>query len=149
MVRSLAKVVGSEDEKHRKAGTNVRKITSRRHAMNYVSKYAAKEASDGYAVGRRWGDELGDWTSRPSAQVDLSVDEWVLLKRIIRGWAKIAGSLYHKRLGLHLLMSARSSSVWAITRLLTATFARTIFRMPHVLPAKNRLSDWFGMKHGA
>jgi len=44
---------------------NVRKITSRRHAMNYVSKYAAKEC-----IGRLCGGvgggvmSLAIWTSR-------------------------------------------------------------------------------------
>ena len=129
-----ANVVGSGDEQHYKAGTNVRKITSRRHAMNYVSKYAAKEAVDIYAVGRRWG-EFGDLDKSPSVEIDLSVDEWVLLKRIIRGWLKSRGSSYHRRLAaapadvgaFFLGLGDHSLAVyWA--------FDPTIFRMLRAIP---------------
>jgi len=50
-----AAVVGSDDLNHVKAGTNVRVIYNRAHAMRYCSKYSAKNADEGFAVGRRWG----------------------------------------------------------------------------------------------
>lgn len=39
------RVVDSGDERHLKAGTNVRQIENRAHAMRYASKYAAKVAT--------------------------------------------------------------------------------------------------------
>ena len=133
-----AAIVNSGELAHYKAGTNVRRIKSRRHAMSYVSKYAAKEAVDGYAVGRRWG-EFGDLDKSPSTEIDLSVDEGVLLKRIIRGWLKSRGGKYHKRLaaapadvGAFFLGLGNSSSS------VSGVFGATIFRMLGAVGGKDR-----------
>jgi len=49
-------VVGSGDDKHLKAGTQVQKIRSWRGVMSYASKYMGKlETGDGGLSGRFWG----------------------------------------------------------------------------------------------
>ena len=48
-------VVGSGSLDHLRAGTNVRTIHNRAHAMRYCAKYASKESTESFAVGRRWG----------------------------------------------------------------------------------------------
>lgn len=80
-------VVGSGDEKHLKAGTNCRELSSRRHAAAYVSKYVGKEEQDDYAAGRRWGT-FGLLDQSGSLTVDLSIEQWVAFKRLARRWLR-------------------------------------------------------------
>lgn len=80
-------VVGSGDEKHLRAGTNCRELSSRRHAAAYVSKYVGKEESDEYAAGRRWGT-FGLLDQSGSLTVDLSIDQLVQFKRLVRRWLR-------------------------------------------------------------
>jgi hypothetical protein len=50
------KVVGSEDEKHLAAGTQIQRIKSWRGVMSYASKYLGKSQENyGLPVGRFWG----------------------------------------------------------------------------------------------
>lgn len=83
--------VGSADENHLRAGTNVREITSRRHMVNYVSKYIGKEEHDDYEAGNRWGAR-GEVDMSASVEVDISESELVAFKRLLRGWLKGRGS---------------------------------------------------------
>lgn len=66
-------IVNSGDERHKAAGTNVRTIYNRAHAMRYCSKYQAKDGLESFAVGRRWGafgelDRSATWTASISRQ---------------------------------------------------------------------------------
>lgn len=86
-------------------------VTSRRHAQNYVSKYAAKDEDDtddddeGTPLndtksqlpkrlwGRRWGI-YGNVDQSPSLVFRISLPLLIELKRLIRSWLKARGSDY-------------------------------------------------------
>lgn len=52
-------IVGSEEADHLRAGTNVRRVKSFAHMVNYVSKYAAKADDDHDIMDRNWGRRWG------------------------------------------------------------------------------------------
>lgn len=94
------KIVGSGDEKHLRAGTEVRRVKSARHAAYYISKYMAKagEQSDiipeGTKPGRFWGFE---------GRVDLYVGEIIEIMvsghghlRVARFMRSLIASQYRK-----------------------------------------------------
>jgi len=94
-----------------KCRVDVQVARSRRHAYSYVSKYVAKTEEDESLIseifhntgdiGRHWGIR-GKWDVAASVTVELSQDETIQLKRLIRSWlksknrqrfAKIAGKI--------------------------------------------------------
>ena len=78
-------VIGcAEDRDAVEHGTNAWAINNRRHAMNYVSKYAAKETRDEFEAGRRWG-QFGKLDLSASVVVEMSIDQLVQFKRLQRG----------------------------------------------------------------
>ena len=122
-------VVGSGDQKHLRAGTNCRVLLSRRHAANYVSKYIGKEENDQFAAGRRWG-AFGALDLSASVVVVLSVDQWIKLKRLVRGWLRSRRSRFLLRFAA---MSAEvGASVLGLgdqSLAIRGAFSPTIFRM--------------------
>jgi hypothetical protein len=87
--RTWFAVVGSGDEKHLRAGTNVRKIENRAHAMRYASKYCAKGTGQDKQgrYGRRWG-AFGAWDFTADHEIPLSWGQWVEVQRLIVKWCK-------------------------------------------------------------
>lgn len=96
--RSWYEVVASGDTKHLRAGTQVRRLDGRRAIRIYVSKYVAKVPDglqpDGW--GRNWGF-FGKENLNDSAylEADVTDNEYVLLRRIIRRWVAARGSGDH------------------------------------------------------
>lgn len=88
---SWYQVVRSRDAKHERAGTNVTRLHDRRHAVNYTAKYQAKVSDDELDAGRRWG-QFGGIDNRPVDSLDITLDEWAKMKRLIVGWMKGRGS---------------------------------------------------------
>lgn len=100
------RVVGSEDIKHHRRGSDVQKIKSWNGAMSYASKYAAKvqdvpaqdDKSDGERVdwslvGRWWGIRYRDnlpWSERFGGD-GLSYSQSVKLLRMMRRYARSRG----------------------------------------------------------
>jgi len=91
--RAWYEVVGSGDEKHLKAGTNVEVLDSNKKVRAYVCKYIAKEdvpkGEDGkpIKVGRWWG-KSGNVPAIVKIAVRLNYNEWVLVKRLVKRWVK-------------------------------------------------------------
>ena len=81
------KIVGSGDKKHLRAGTEVRRVKSARHAAYYISKYMAKAGEqtdiipEGTKPGRFWGFE---------GRVDLYVGEIIEIMVSGYGHLKVA-----------------------------------------------------------
>ena len=96
-------VVGSGLEKHRINGTHSAPIINRRHAMAYASKYAAKESGtlcdretgEVLQVGRFWAS-FGKLDLSPSLIVRVSYQEFIQLRRLVRGWMKSKNRRYAK-----------------------------------------------------
>lgn len=122
-------VVRSGDEKHLGAGTNCRALSSRRHAAAYVAKYVGKEESDEFKAGRRWGT-FGQLDQSASVTIDLTLNEWVQLKRLVRSWLKTRQSRFQRQfasippsLGASVLgLGDQSSTDYGL-------FEPTVFRM--------------------
>jgi len=116
-----------EYEKHKKAGTNVEAVYSRKHLMQYVTKYMAKipacEGCGGRKVsggvcqecgvcqekggmkewGRMWGFRAlnGELKFDPIETANLEYDDIIGLNRTIRKWLKSRGNVkYAKRVKL-------------------------------------------------
>lgn len=87
-------VVGSGDEKHLKAGTQVKVVKSKRELVSYVTKYVAKpEQGNGEKTGRFWGVRCRE--NLPIAQsqlVYLNRSEYIALRRLVKRWLKRFGS---------------------------------------------------------
>lgn len=68
--------------------SEVKQIRSRKHAVYYASKYAAK-IDDGFdeAFGRHWGT-FGVWDESMSLSANMTMREMIQLKRLIRSWMK-------------------------------------------------------------
>lgn len=86
--------------------TQCDEITSRRHAANYASKYAAKEVvteefekfeNCNIEWGRHWG-VFGALDLSAQVTVSMSGDALIQFKRLVRSWLKSKGSGYAKRL---------------------------------------------------
>lgn len=76
------------------AGTQIDPITSRRHAVNYVNKYAAKvEQSFSIIapIGRHWG-VWGNMDLSASVRVLITHAQLVELKRVMRNWISATGT---------------------------------------------------------
>lgn len=95
-------IVGSEDEKHLRAGTNAQELDCRRAVRLYVSKYVGKltpavdnetgEIMQPDGWGRNWA-LFGDLDMSPVVEMELEQTEYVMLRRLIRSWLKSRGSL--------------------------------------------------------
>lgn len=85
--QSWYEVVGSDDPRHLRAGTNVQRSESRRKAVSYVAKYIAKlpEREGPPWQGRFWG-VIG------RKYVDTNTLQWEL---DVRGFARLARAIRH------------------------------------------------------
>lgn len=100
-------IVGSGDERHYKAGTQVDLITSRKHAMCYASKYAAKTSDQDVAdqealahlrgVGRVWGT-FGNLDFEEAMIFTVTPEQAVELKRMVSRWMASKKSKFSRRL---------------------------------------------------
>lgn len=103
--RAWYEIVGSGDEKHLKAGTEVSHVKSRRKAGWYVSKYAAKigrtpvdpETGEVVNVGRWWG-VFGDLRLGHVLRLALSLPDSHRLRRLARGLLNSRANSYAVRL---------------------------------------------------
>lgn len=94
-------IVGSGLEKHRLNGTHSAPIKNRRHAMAYAAKYAAKESGTLFdretgeilEVGRFWAS-FGKLDLSPSVIVRVTYQEFLELRRLVRGWMKSRNRKY-------------------------------------------------------
>ena len=86
-------IVGSGDEKHLKAGTNVEVLDSNKKVRAYVCKYISKEDmpkdenGKEVKVGRWWG-KSGNIPARCVVSVQLEYDKWVMVRRLVKRWVK-------------------------------------------------------------
>lgn len=96
--RSWYEVVGSGDVKHLRAGTQLQALDSRRAVRLYVSKYVAKNANTvaPEAWGRNWGF-FGQVDREEVIDYELTREEYVLLRRIVRKWLKSRNSHKYAR----------------------------------------------------
>lgn len=86
-------VAHNSDTHQGRAGTQIDPITSRRHAMNYVNKYAAKvEGSFSIIapIGRHWG-VWGNMDLSASIRALITHAQLVELKRLMRRWLSAGG----------------------------------------------------------
>jgi len=103
MIASVSKAwneIVDGDADHLAAGTNVRRIASFRHLLNYVSKYAAKtdEIADANTLwGKRWGI-MGVIDRSALHTFRLSRRAYVEFRRLMRSWLKSKG--YRRFFGL-------------------------------------------------
>lgn len=88
--------------------TQVQPINNYRHACAYVSKYASKEETleddendslkkDFQGWGRRWG-LWGELDTTELITVEITVDENIEIRRLIRGLLRSKGNQYHRRI---------------------------------------------------
>lgn len=84
-------IVGSGDIRHKNVGTRVDPIKSRRHAVNYASKYAAKIADDVNPTGRQWG-KFGLLETQPVITGQGKVSVFIEAKRTVVKWLKSRGN---------------------------------------------------------
>jgi len=81
-------VVGSRDEKHLKAGTNVRGLYGPvDRLMHYMAKYMGKREQATVETGRVWGE----WGALPRVVLSwcrMNRGDWHILMRRVRGWGK-------------------------------------------------------------
>jgi hypothetical protein len=84
------KVVGSGDEKHLKAGTQVARVRSWRGVMFYAGKYMAKMDNIEFETGRVWGYFNAGYIPWSRVEViELSQKQVVKLMRLMRRYARI------------------------------------------------------------
>jgi len=78
--------------------SDVSQIRSRKQAVFYASKYAAKiDNGNDDGFGRHWGF-FGQWDESMSSSHILSQQEVIQLKRLIRSWAKSKGKPFLAKL---------------------------------------------------
>jgi len=80
-------ITQSTDANHLTYGFHVTPVRNRKHAYSYVSKYVAKAESDDINSGRRWG-RIGRFDTSSSETIQLSEDENIILRRLVRRWLK-------------------------------------------------------------
>ena len=86
-------VVNSGDEKHLRAGTNVKVLGSKKEVIIYVCKYISKEdmprnrEGKPIKVGRWWG-KVGNVPGRCIVAVRFNVSEYTMIKRLVKRWVK-------------------------------------------------------------
>lgn len=80
--RSWYEIVGSQDEKHLRAGTQVAYCHTIRQVLHYASKYAAKETEDVRTIeGRQWGVKGRANLPIHLVVLSLSLSDWFSIKR--------------------------------------------------------------------
>lgn len=87
--RSWFEVVGSGDERHLRAGTQVQRVESWRRVIRYASKYLAKEVEElpdawQHGVGRWWGVHNRKQAHRDAYEVELGSRGFYRLRRVVR-----------------------------------------------------------------
>jgi hypothetical protein len=82
-LQAWAEIVGAGDEKHLEHGCFVVACRNKKHAYKYISKYVAKQETDEFEVGRRWG-RIGSWDISESWTCVISQAEYIELKRLFR-----------------------------------------------------------------
>lgn len=147
------KIVGSGDEKHLKAGTQVDAINSHRHAIAYASKYTAKHDNGvprrfttPYGevvtnVGKHWGkfnSKFADTSASVAYSIVTDGKPLVELRRMASRYLKSCGSNYARRMargkagfGLSVFGLGDSSHSWEKIN------SSTVFRMlaaAHAIP---------------
>lgn len=93
--RAWFEVVGSGDERHERAGTQVDTLKNLRHAMYYASKYIAKQDDDALpdGTGRIWGYG-GSLDAQASVTVTLTRAQYVEMKRLTAAWLRSKRNRY-------------------------------------------------------
>lgn len=87
--RSWFEVVGSGDERHLRAGTQVQRVESWRRVIGYAAKYLAKEVSElpkawQHGVGRWWGIHRRKLAPREALEVELEGAAYFRVRRVLR-----------------------------------------------------------------
>lgn len=92
LARTWYRIVASGDEKHLKAGTQVKRVRSWRGVMSYASKYMAKTggAPSKVEVGRYWG--IFNRVAIPTNIIifPITLKSFYTLKRAIKRWSSNA-----------------------------------------------------------
>lgn len=89
-------ITASCDEAHLVYGFHVTPVRNRRHAYAYISKYIAKSEDDSLCIGRRWG-RIGRFDTSYSETIQLSDEENIALRRLIRRWIKTKNPKFASR----------------------------------------------------
>jgi len=89
-------IVASGNEHHSYRGAHCRLVKSQRHAEYYAAKYLAKEETDDFEVGRRWG-KIGHFDTSPFMRIRLEGDEYIEFRRIVSRLLKSRNSKYWRR----------------------------------------------------
>jgi len=113
------RIVGSGDEDHLKAGTNIEFLDSKKKVRIYVSKYVNKEDclkdnnGDPMPVGRWWG-KFGKLPRQWKLYCELDYSEFVMVRRIAKRWVKALGRKLGKtyKKFLSYLSWGNSFTVW-------------------------------------
>jgi hypothetical protein len=83
-------IVGSGDEKHLRAGTEVRRVRRFRSVIAYASKYLAKEQGpdEARADGRMWGIVGRQHLPIEIVSVEISARVWYSVRRQLRAYVE-------------------------------------------------------------
>ena len=87
--RTWFEVVGSGDERHLRAGTQVQRVDSWRRVIGYAAKYLAKEVAAlpgawQEGVGRWWGVHNRQAAKREAMEVELGAKAFYRVRRVLR-----------------------------------------------------------------
>ncbi len=87
--RTWFEVVGSGDERHLRAGTQVQRVESWRRVIGYAAKYLAKEVAElpgawQQGVGRWWGVHRRKLAPREVLEVELAGSAYFRARRVLR-----------------------------------------------------------------
>jgi hypothetical protein len=87
--RTWFEVVGSGDDRHLRAGTQVQRVESWRRVIGYAAKYLAKEVSElpkawRNGVGRWWGIHRRKLAPREAMEVELQGPAYFRVRRVLR-----------------------------------------------------------------
>lgn len=96
MSNNWSEIAAYEDENHILHGTDCTIVRSRKHAYAYVSKYVGKISEDTIDAGRRWG-RIGKFDTSHSETFNLSDDEYIELRRLVKKWLKSRKNPYAKK----------------------------------------------------
>lgn len=87
--RTWFEVVGSGDQRHLRAGTQVQRVESWRRVIGYAAKYLAKEVSElprawQRGVGRWWGIHRRKLAPREAMEVEVVGPAYFRVRRVLR-----------------------------------------------------------------
>lgn len=90
VARAWYDVVGSNDPRHLKAGTEIKRVRRFRSVIAYAAKYIGKEQSRGAARtdGRVWGIVGRDSLPIEIVAVEVPVKAWYSIRRTLRKWVE-------------------------------------------------------------